>query len=178
MPGATSSGMPRVSHTKFRDETVWGVWKSLVGTGHAGSVFGENWFYRRTRGTSQWGGGGRHMIKLSSEPWVAYPEVKVQVRDLVRVVGIVAPFVPMGGQYSGIICLSSPRGYMGTGDLCRVPHPPAVRHGRARQSSGTGPCGDCRKIPCVPGPGGQCSGKIHRETQGTRLGGRHVAKRT
>ena len=106
------------------------------------------------------GGGGRHMIKLSSEPWVAYPEVKVQVRDLVRVVGIAAPFVPMGGQYSGIICLSSPRGYMGTGDLCRVLHPPAVRHGRARQSSGTGPCGDCRKIPCVPGPRGQCSGKI------------------
>ena len=28
---------------------------------------------------------------------VAYPEVKVQVRDLVRVVGIVAPFDPRGG---------------------------------------------------------------------------------
>ena len=34
------------------------------------------------------------MAKRSSEPQVAYPEVKVQVRDLVLVVGIV-----VGGQY-------------------------------------------------------------------------------
>ena len=27
--------------------------------------------------------GGRHEAKRSSDPWVAYPEVKVQVRDLV-----------------------------------------------------------------------------------------------
>ena len=41
-----------------------------------------------------WGdeGGG----KSSSETRVAYPEVKVQVRDLVRVVGILAPF-DLGG---------------------------------------------------------------------------------
>ena len=32
------------------------------------------------------------MAKRSSNPRVAYPEVKVQVRALVRVVGIVAPF--------------------------------------------------------------------------------------
>ena len=32
------------------------------------------------------------MAKRISDPRVAYPEVKVQVRDLVRVVGIVAPF--------------------------------------------------------------------------------------
>ena len=36
------------------------------------------------------------MAKRSSDPWVAYPEVKVQVRDLVRVVGIVAAFAPRG----------------------------------------------------------------------------------
>ena len=35
------------------------------------------------------------MAKRSSDPRVAYPEVKVQVRDLVRVVGIVAP-LPQG----------------------------------------------------------------------------------
>ena len=29
---------------------------------------------------------------VSSDPMVAYPEVKVQIRDQVRVVGIVAPF--------------------------------------------------------------------------------------
>ena len=34
---------------------------------------------------------GRHVAKRSSDPQVAYPEVKIQVRDLVRVVGIVAP---------------------------------------------------------------------------------------
>ena len=38
--------------------------------------------------------------------------------------------------------------------------PAAVRHGRARQSSGTGPCGNCRMILWVPGPRGQYSGKI------------------
>ena len=36
------------------------------------------------------------MAKRSSDPQVAYPEVNVQIRDLVRVVGIVAPFAPRG----------------------------------------------------------------------------------
>ena len=40
--------------------------------------------------------GGRHVAKRSSVPRVAYPEVNVQVRDLVRVSGIVAPFAPRG----------------------------------------------------------------------------------
>ena len=48
---------------------------------------------------------------------------------------------------------------MGTGDLCRVPRA-AVHHRRARQSSGAGPCGDCRKLLWVPGPRDQCSGII------------------
>ena len=39
---------------------------------------------------------GSHVAKRSSDPRVAYPEVNVQVRDLVRVVGIVAPFSPRG----------------------------------------------------------------------------------
>ena len=41
------------------------------------------------------------MAKRSSDgdPRVAYPEAKVQVRDIVRVVGIVAHFAPRG-QYS------------------------------------------------------------------------------
>ena len=38
--------------------------------------------------------GFRHVAKRSSDPRVAYPEVKVQVRDLVRVVCIVASFAP------------------------------------------------------------------------------------
>ena len=34
---------------------------------------------------------------------VAYPEVKVQIQNLVRVVGIVAPFGPRRGRYRGKI---------------------------------------------------------------------------
>ena len=39
-----------------------------------------------------------YSAKRSSDPPVAYPEVKVQVRDLVWVVGIVAPFAPVFGE--------------------------------------------------------------------------------
>ena len=70
-----------------------GVVEGPVDTGPAGSVFGENSFYRETWGTRR---GSRHVAKRSSDPWVAYPEVKVQVRDLVRIVGIVATFAPRG----------------------------------------------------------------------------------
>ena len=60
-----------------------------MGTGPAGSVFGENSFYRETRNTRR---GGRHV----ADPRVTYPEVNTEVRDLMRVVGIVGPFAPRG----------------------------------------------------------------------------------
>ena len=41
------------------------------------------------------------MVKRSSDPRVAYPEVNVQVRDLVRGVGIVAHFAPRGFSIRG-----------------------------------------------------------------------------
>ena len=44
---------------------------------------------------------GRHVVKRSSDPRVAHREVKVQVRDLVRVVGIFAPFAPRGFSIRG-----------------------------------------------------------------------------
>ena len=44
-----------------------------------------------------------------SDPWVAYPDVKFQVRDLVRVISIVVPFAPRG-RYSGKFFLSRPSG--------------------------------------------------------------------
>ena len=56
------------------------------------------------------------MAKRTFDPRVAYPEVNVQVRDLVRVVGIVAPFAPRGFSIWGKFVLSSSRGYMGTGE--------------------------------------------------------------
>ena len=48
---------------------------------------------------------------------------------------------------------------MGTGDLCRVT-PAAVHHGRASQSPGTGPFGDCRKLLWLPGPRVSVRGKF------------------
>ena len=52
--------------------------------------------------------GVRHVAKRSSDPRVDYPEVKVQVRDLVRVVGMLPP-LPQGGQYMGKFISSSLR---------------------------------------------------------------------
>ena len=51
---------------------------------------------------------GRHDVKRSSELRQTYPEVKLQGRDLVRVVGIVAPFVPTGDWYPGKIRFIEP----------------------------------------------------------------------
>ena len=78
-----------------------------MGTGPAGSIFGDNSFYRETRGTRR---RGRHVAKSSSDPRIAYPEVNVQVRDLVRVVGIVAPFAPRAFSIRGKFVLSRSRG--------------------------------------------------------------------
>ena len=126
-----------------------------MGTGPVESVFGENSVYLETLGIRRGGCLNLLVAERSSDPKVAYPDVKVQVRDLVRVVGIVVPFAPRGVGSQGKLFLSRPRGLMGTGDLCRVP-PAAVRHGRgARQHSGTVPCGDCRRDIW-----GQYSGKI------------------
>ena len=54
----------------------------------------------------------------------------------------------------------------------------AVRHGSARQSSATGPCGDCKGVLWVTGPLGQYSGKIRLiEKPGIEdKGGLYVAK--
>ena len=54
--------------------------------------------------------GGRHVAKRISDPRVAYPKVNLQGRDLVRAVGIVAPFAPQGVGTQGKFVLSSPLG--------------------------------------------------------------------
>ena len=59
-------------------------------------------------------GGGRHVAKHSSNPRVAFPEVNVQVRDLVRVVGIVAAFAPRGFSIRGKFVLSGINGHRRT----------------------------------------------------------------
>ena len=49
-------------------------------TGPAGSVFGKILFIEKPGIPDEW---DRHVAKRSSDPRVAYPEVKFQVRDLV-----------------------------------------------------------------------------------------------
>ena len=84
MPGAPSSGAPRESQPNFSEETMWGLKKGTVDTGPVGSVFGENSFYRETWDTRRW---RRHVGNHSFDPWGSLPEVKGQIRDLVRVMG-------------------------------------------------------------------------------------------
>ena len=71
-----------------------------------------------------------------------------------RVVGIVAPFDSRGsvpGKNSF---------YRGPGDKSAQVPQAAVRHGRVRQSSGTGQCGDCIRVLWVSGLWDQYSGKL------------------
>ena len=44
--------------------------------------------------------GGRHVAERSSDPWVAYPEVSVRIRDLLRVV-VLLPSLPRGDSVFG-----------------------------------------------------------------------------
>ena len=106
MPGAASSGASRKSLANFRDGTIWGLKKITVDTGPVGSVFGEHSFYRETWGSRR---GGRHVANRSSDPPRSLPEVKVQVRDLVRVVGIVAPFATWVVDTRGKLFLPNPK---------------------------------------------------------------------
>ena len=50
------------------------------------------------------------MSKRNSDPRVGYPEVKVHLRDLVRVVGIVAPGTGLFGDYRRVLWVPGPRG--------------------------------------------------------------------
>ena len=63
--------------------------------------FIENMGYK-TRGVAMF-------LKIVLTPRQAYPEVKLQGRDLMRVVGIVAPFAPMGVRYPGKIRFIEPQ---------------------------------------------------------------------
>ena len=73
-----------------------------------GSVFGKIGFIEKPGVPDE---GGRHLSKRSSDPRVAYPEVKFQVRDLVRVLSSVAPpLFTSGVSIRGKFVLSSPRG--------------------------------------------------------------------
>ena len=78
-----------------------------MGTWPAGQYSGKIRFIEKPMVQDE---GGRHEAKRSSDPRVPYPEVNVQVRDLVRVVDIVAPFAGRGFSIRGKFVLSSARG--------------------------------------------------------------------
>ena len=74
------------------------------------------------------------MAEHSSDPRVAHPDVKVQVRDLLRVVGIVAPFAPWGSIPGEIRFIET---QWVNGQRRLVPDAAnSGTHGRARQSQG------------------------------------------
>ena len=95
VPGAPSRGTPRESQAKLRDGTVSGLYKDPVGTGPAGQHSGKICFIEKEN-LGYKTKGGRHVANRSSDTRVAYPEVKIQVRDLVRAVGTVVLFDPRG----------------------------------------------------------------------------------
>ena len=71
--------------------------------GPRGQYSGKIRFIEKPGVQDEW---GRHVAKRSSDTRVAYPQVNVQVTDLVRVVGIVAPFAPRGFSIRGKFVLS------------------------------------------------------------------------
>ena len=100
-----------------------------MGTGPAGSVFGKFVLSRKPGYKIGGWGGGRQVEQRSSDLRVAYAEVKVQVRDLVRVVVIVDP-LPQGCQFSGKIRFIEPQGVNGH----RRPVPSAPSNCTPRES--------------------------------------------
>ena len=118
MPGAPSKGRPRERQAKFRDRVRVEVVEGSCGYRATGVSIRGNSFYRVTWGTRL--AGCRQVATRTSDPRLAYLEVKVQVRDLVRV-GIAGPFALMGVGTRGKFVLSSPFGEMGPEDVCRMP---------------------------------------------------------
>ena len=123
----------------------------------------------------------RHMVKRSSDPRSGSltPKSNFRYGTQCELWVLLPPFASQGAGTRRKFVSSSPREKMGTGNLCRMLQ--AEEHtGRARQTSGMGPCGDCRRVLWVPGPWGQYSGKIRFiEKCGVQNeGGRLVAKRS
>ena len=84
-----------VRHGRARQRSGTGPCRDCIGVlqvpGSWGQYSGKMRFIEKPRVQDE---GVRHVAKRSSDTRVAYPEVKVQVRDLVRVVNILAPFDP------------------------------------------------------------------------------------
>ena len=107
----TCAGCPQQRYTTGEPGKVQGRDHVDVEEGSCGSrarrvnIHGR--FIDKTRGTRR---GGRHVVKRSSDPRVAHHKVKIQVRDLVRDVGIAVTLAPRGISSRVQFVLSSPRG--------------------------------------------------------------------
>ena len=165
MPGAPSSDTPRESQANFRGS---------CGYRACGISIRGKFVLSRNLGYKTRGGGVAMLLKVVLTPRRVYPDVKLQGRDLVRVVGIVVHFAPLGFGTHGKFILSSPSGKMGLGDVCRVSLA-AERHGKARQTLESGPCGHCKRVLWVLVFG---ENSFFREKLGTIRGDRHVAERS
>ena len=118
------------------------------------------------RGGGLWAYG--YSAKRCSDPEVANPEVKVQVRDQVRVVGIVTPFAPRGG--GGSVFRETfyrAKGSKWVQETCA---------GCPQQRYATGELGNVQGRACV---GVSIRGKfVLSRTRTARKGSRHVSKRS
>ena len=115
------------------------------------------------------------LAKRSSDPRVAYPEVKIQVRDLVRIVGIVVPFAQRGlfgensfyrapgGKWAHETCVGCPQQRHAT-------EKPGKVQGRDHVGILEGSCGYMAR-------GLSIRGKfiLSRNPEYKTMGGRHVA---
>ena len=90
------------------------------------SVFGESMFYRETWGT-----------RRSSDPRVTYPEVKVQVRNLVRVVGFVTPVAPRWSVFGESSFYRAPGGNWAQETCVGAPSSGTPRESQAKFRDGT-----------------------------------------
>ena len=103
VPGPPSSGTYRESQVMFRDWTVWYCRTVLWVSDPRGQYSGKFRFIEKPGVQDE---GGRHVAKRSSDPRVAYSEVNVLARDLVRGMGIAALFALRGFSIRGKFVLS------------------------------------------------------------------------
>ena len=106
VPGAPQQQYATGEPGKVRGWTVWGcrrvLWVPDPRVQYSGKIrFVEKPWIQDYK--------GRHVAQRSSDPRVAYPEVKVQVQDLVRVMGIVVSCAQRGVSIRGKFVLSSHR---------------------------------------------------------------------
>ena len=103
MPGAPAAVHPGRSRQCSGTGPCGYCRRVLWVPGPRGQYSGKIRFIEKPGVQDEW---SRHVDERSSDTPVAYPEVNVQVTDLVRVVGIVAPFAPRGFSIRGKFVLS------------------------------------------------------------------------